>query len=137
MRAVVLALPIIVAGGPGCGLLPEASDIVPAIATAPDEQRFLPVISDTAVAGYSMTVHFHTYGGGCIRAAARTEQRVTGNVVELRPYNRRDPALGCCECDDLRMIPHQASVTFQEAGPAVVRIVGRNTVEQAVWVRAD
>lgn len=120
--------------------------------TAPQEVRVLGEIAGynaddprisvpaTAERGVPFPVSVVTYGGGCYRAAD-TEARVIGpSVVEVAPYDFERPGAVCTLI--LMSSTHTASVRFDAAGPAVVRIRGRQrpgngelVVEREVLVR--
>ncbi|CAA9321976.1 MAG: hypothetical protein AVDCRST_MAG40-1506 [uncultured Gemmatimonadaceae bacterium] len=94
----------------------------------------------TAERGVPFPVSVVTYGGGCYRPDD-TEVRVVGPaVVEVAPYDFERPGAVCTLI--LKASTHTASVRFDAAGPAVVRIRGRQrpgdgelVVEREVLVR--
>ena len=74
-------------------------------------------------AGKDFLVTVRTVGGtGCIRADG-SEVTLTGNQARLVPYDEIPlDGRGCFR--DLRGYDHTARLTFQEPGPATLRIVG-------------
>jgi hypothetical protein len=80
-------------------------------------------LPDTVTAGTTFTVVVETYGSSsCTRAdGARVE--VDGLVAEITPYDRV-LLEGICT-DDLAPFPRAVDVRFDEAGEALVRLVGR------------
>jgi hypothetical protein len=77
---------------------------------------------DTVTRGTAFEVSVETFGGGCTRSTGRTDVRITGLVLEIRPYNETRRSDVCT--DDLIMLTHQAFVQFSQPGVALVRVVG-------------
>ena len=77
---------------------------------------------DSVSQGATFTVRFRTFAGGCTREVARTEVRVTGPTVEIRPYNLRQEADACTS--DLLFLTHEATVRLTAPGVATIRVLG-------------
>lgn len=123
-----------------------------AFATEPKEVRVLGTIAGynagdpyvevpaNAERGVPFAVAVRTYGNGCYRAG-NTEVRVVGPAaVEVAPYDFTRVG-GVCT-DILKGSTHRATVRFDAAGPARVRVRGRRApggadlvVERDVLVR--
>ena len=78
----------------------------------------------TRAVDFEVTVR--TYGGGCI-GQGDTEVSVDGRTAEVRPYDifvtHLPPNMACTA--DLRLYTHRATLRFNAAGVATVRIRGR------------
>jgi hypothetical protein len=80
---------------------------------------------DTVQAGAQFQVHVTTYGSStCTRADGAEVRRLSGTVAEITPYDRQ-PLSGICT-SDLVPFPRTVDVRFDEAGEALIRIVGRS-----------
>jgi hypothetical protein len=80
---------------------------------------------DTVRAGTQFQVHVTTYGSStCTRADGAELRRLSGTVAEITPYDRQ-PLSGICT-SDLVPFPRAVGVRFDEAGVALIRIVGRS-----------
>ena len=76
----------------------------------------------SATRGVPFEVSVQTFAGGCTRAIARTETKISGTLVEIRPYNETRRASNCT--DDLLILTHTASVQFDQLGSATIRVIG-------------
>jgi hypothetical protein len=85
--------------------------IHPRVIDAPDEVE----------AGKPFDVTTYTFGGGCTAADGQDVQ-ISGNVVDLKPYDRE---LGEICTMILRVIPHTSTVTLNTPGEWVIRVSGR------------
>ena len=72
--------------------------------------------------GQPIPVSIATYGGGCIQQGD-TEVSATSSSAEIRPFDIFPPPDAVCTAD-LRMIPHQVTVSFPLAGTATIRVHG-------------
>jgi len=75
----------------------------------------------------SFDVAVRTYGGGCVDQGD-TEVTISGADAEVRPFDifvTRAPDNYVCT-DILKLFTHRATLRFTQAGPATVRIRGRN-----------
>jgi hypothetical protein len=112
--------------------------------TAPAELRVLGEIAGynandprvelpaTAERGVPFTVGVVTYGDGCYRAGD-TEVRALGPaVVEVAPYDYERPGAVCTRV--LMSSTHTARLRFDVAGPARVRVRGRQAPGRAELV---
>ena len=70
-------------------------------------------VPDTVAAGVPFEVSVRTYGGGCI-SKARTDVRMEGDTVHVRPFDRHSGHDVCT--DILHMFDHRAQVTLDAAG---------------------
>ncbi len=105
-----------------CELLPGVGTIdEPALIIFYEDTTRI-VVSDTVTRGVPFTVSFMTFGGGCTREVARTDVRRDGNLLEIRPYNRRQKADVCT--DDLLFLEHRVAEQFDQAGLATIRVIG-------------
>jgi len=105
-------------------------------------------LSDTSSAGITAPAVFHvgvpdtvsikTYGNGCVRLA-NTQVTVQGLLATIQPVDSVRIRDVCTE--QLAVFVHKAAVTFQQAGSATIRILGRNdfltniTVERSATVQ--
>lgn len=82
-------------------------------------------IPGSVTAGVPFIVRVTTYGGGCMKQGDTTTE-VAGLSAAVRPYDyvavKLPKNTGCP--DILLFYPHQATLTFQQAGTAVVRVHG-------------
>lgn len=79
---------------------------------------------DTVMRGVGFPVSVETFGGGCTRQVARTELKVTGSVVEIRPFNETIKPVGRQLCTaDFLILTHSATVEIKQAGPAAIRVI--------------
>jgi hypothetical protein len=90
---------------------------------------------DTVQAGVQFQVHVTTYGSStCTRADGAEVRRPSGAVAEITPYDRQ-PLSGICT-SDLAPFPRTVDVRFDEAGEALIRIVGRSFTGTAEFEKA-
>ena len=88
--------------------------------------------------GVPDTVSIHTVGNGCVRLA-NTTVTVQGLLATIQPVDSIMIRDVCT--DQLATFTHKAAVTFQQAGTATIRILGRNdfvtniTVERTATVQ--
>ena len=79
------------------------------------------VAPDSVDRGTVFEVSVETFAGGCTRTIARTERRVLGSVLELRPVNETRRAQACT--DDLLILVHRVTLRFDQPGPVTIRVV--------------
>ena len=82
-------------------------------------------VPQAVVAGQPGQFTVYTYGGGCVRGAY-TRASVSGSTAVLEPFDSVVvwlPANTGCT-DELKMIPHSATITFPQVGLVTIRIVG-------------
>jgi hypothetical protein len=80
---------------------------------------------DTVRAGVQFQVHVVTYGSSaCTRADGAEVRRPAAFTAEITPYDLQ-ALQGICT-DDLRPFARSAAVRFDEAGDALIRVVGRS-----------
>lgn len=106
---------------------------------------FSPTVTapDTVSAGTKFDVSVITFASGCYRQGD-TEASVTGSTASITPYDFFPVEIKkgyACE-QPLYRWSHTARVSFDRAGPAVIRVIGRRypgdapiTVERTVVVR--
>lgn len=81
-------------------------------------------VPDTVERGAGFQVSVETFGGGCIRQIAKTEQKVSGNLVEIRPFNEFTKPEGRQLCAaDVLMITHTVTVEVKQSGPGTIRVI--------------
>ena len=81
------------------------------------------VAPDTVLRGTSFSVSFMTFGGGCLHSPARTELAISGNRLQVTPYDHDSGGSVCTA--DLRLLPHEVQVRIDTPGGALMRIVGQ------------
>lgn len=88
-------------------------------------------LPDSAYAGQPVTAVVHTIGlDGCF-SAARTDVTVDGLTARIRPYDRSYRGTGACQ-DILRVLAHETTLTFQQAGTATVIVHGRSMAGEPI-----
>jgi hypothetical protein len=105
-----------------CELLPGVGTIDEPALIIFYEDTTRVVVPDTVTRGVPFTVSFMTFGGGCTREVARTDVRRDGNLLEIRPYNRRQKADGGVCTADLLFLEHRVAEQFDQAGGRVRQI---------------
>lgn len=134
----------------------DASD-APQPSAGPGEQQIVGIIDyyddrtsgvvaapTTVRAGETFEVTITTFGGGCERAGG-ADVRVEGLVATISVYDFTvaGPAVSCTA--ELKRLPRTVSLSFAEAGAAVIRIEGQRvasdtpgaptTLEQPITVQ--
>ena len=107
---------------PACDILGLGSYAEPALIVFYGDTATI-AAPDTVTVGEPFAVTVGTFGGGCTREVDRTELEVTGDLAEVRPYNRTQRSDVCTS--DLLILAHIATIQFNEAGLATLRITGR------------
>jgi hypothetical protein len=100
-------------------------------------------IPDRVRAGEAFEVRAWTFGNGCLQTG-ETRVHVANRVASITPYDRHPRPRARIACPDiLRSNEHRATLVFQQAGSATVRIHGMRepgreliTVERSVVVEA-
>ena len=77
---------------------------------------------DTVLHGVSFDVSFSTFAGGCTRAIARDDVRLSGNAVEVRPYDHNQGGNVCTL--DLLFLKHVLPVRVEVPGAYVIHLIG-------------
>jgi len=82
-------------------------------------------VADTVPRGAAFQVTFESFGGGCTRSIARTDEKVTGSMVEIRPFDTFTQTNGreYCPTDVLRLT-HSVIVDVDQPGVATIKVVG-------------
>jgi hypothetical protein len=92
-------------------------------------------VPEAVAVGAVVPVTVVTFGGGCVRDAARAQvapaPQSNGGEVAVRLFNRNTGADVCT--DDLRYIEHRVAVPAAVAGPLVLRIEGANRGAETGW----
>lgn len=83
--------------------------------------------AETVAVGVPETVTVSTAGGGCLRKG-RTDVRLAGSRLEIRPYTSRPTARDIACPGDFRIDRHVVVRTFGTPGAYLVRAIGRGTV---------
>lgn len=79
---------------------------------------------DTVSVGGAFQVLVETFGGGCVRDVGHAAEKVTGSVVEIRPYNQTLNVSGRLLCPaDFLVLVHSVTVEIRRNGPAVIRVI--------------
>ena len=81
------------------------------------------VVPDTVLKSTPFEVTVRSYGGGCIRQGD-TEVSISANVAEVRPFDSFPVGPQSCTLE-LRFFTHAATLQFNSAGSATVRVRGR------------
>ena len=82
-------------------------------------------VADTVPRGAAFQVTFESFGGGCTRSIASTNERVTGSVVEIRPFDQFTQTNGREYCPtDLLRLRHSVTVDVDQPGIATIKVVG-------------
>lgn len=76
-----------------------------------------------ASVGTPVTIRASTFGDGCYRQG-ETEVSRNGLAAEIAPFDYRQEGAGVICTHQLREFPHQAVVTFDTPGQAVITIRG-------------
>ena len=85
--------------------------------------------------GVPVDVTVVTQGGGC-EEQGDTEVAVGDGGVEIRPFDRTRVSSRVCGAI-LKIFPHTVSVTFSEAGPAIIRAVGETVIDDGWGTRRE
>lgn len=80
------------------------------------------VVPANAMAGTPFEVGFTTYAGGCFEEGARDRVTVTGDVIQIRAFDRRRTTTSCTSI--LRFIQHRPAVTVNAPGTYTIRLLG-------------
>ena len=120
MRNITILLTI-AGAATACSILDPTFAAPATIIFASDTAQIVAPVS--AVAGAPFDVAVRTFGGGCTRAIARTQQSISGRLVEIRPYNETRRSDVCTS--DLRYLTHTVTLRFLDPGAVTVRIVGQ------------
>jgi hypothetical protein len=94
-------------------------------------------VPDTVMTGVPFDVSFSTFGGGCVRAPARTAITRSPGTIIIQPYDRH---IGGHACPRDRMrLGHSARVRFDTPGVNVIRVAadGRDTSSQRETTSAE
>ncbi|MBA3458461.1 MAG: hypothetical protein H0T46_00755 [Deltaproteobacteria bacterium] len=78
----------------------------------------------SATTGVPLLVNVRTYGGGCVELES-TAVTVTGDGVDITPYDRRQTGENQACILILKYLAHEASVVFDMPGTKTLRIQGR------------
>jgi hypothetical protein len=120
--ACLAAVAVLALAGAGCGLVTAVASVdEPALVIFYGDTASI-AAPDTVARGAPFEVRVRTFAGGCTREIARTEVRAAGDLVEIRPYNRRRRSEVCTS--DLLFLEHRAHVTLEAQGPATIRALG-------------
>lgn len=104
------------------------------------DESFAPVtVPDSVAARTDFVVSFHTVGGGCTRVGDTQVTMVDGRTAEVRPFDLHQVNATMCTAD-IRFLLHTATLRFDQAGIATVRLIGAfndstRTITRAVVVR--
>jgi hypothetical protein len=103
---------------------PQAGDVTPTeVIVAPERVQV----------GQPFKVTAYTVGGGCMVADGQ-DVEVTGNVVQLTPFDRQ---LGEICTMQLVIVPHESTITLDAPGEWVLRVSGRKVrFGDATWEQA-
>jgi hypothetical protein len=83
------------------------------------------VTPNTARVGVPFTVDIRSWGGGCTERDSTTV-RVSARTAEVRPLVREPAPSREQACFTIiKQFTHTAAVTFEQAGTATVRVIGR------------
>ncbi|MDF1505634.1 hypothetical protein [Roseisolibacter sp. H3M3-2] len=92
-------------------------------------------VPDAATLGTPLVVTVTTFGGGCVREAARAEvvplHATQGGAAAVRLFNRHTGGEACT--DDLRFIEHRVAVPVTSAGTLQLRIEGAARGAESNW----
>lgn len=77
---------------------------------------------DTVSAGTAFEVQFTTFAGGCTRTVARVDVSTSGSVSAIHGYDHGSGGVVCTQ--DIFMLPHTATVQFEERGTATIQVIG-------------
>lgn len=80
------------------------------------------IAPDTVLHGVSFDVSFSTFGGGCTRKMAHDDVRISGNAVEVRPYDHNDGGNVCTL--DLLFLKRVLPVRMEVPGAYVIHLIG-------------
>ena len=93
----------------------------------------------TAPRGEPFTVTVVTHGGGCLNQGP-TRVRIRGATAEVRPIDVHNGSSVCPA--NVAQYEHRATIQFDQAGPATVRIIGTGypgpetvTIERTVTIQ--
>jgi len=109
----------------GCSQSTEPEETAEPGVLAFYQDPILVEIPDTVTRSVPFVVSVRTYGdGGCVRQGF-TEVEVDGSDAELRPLDFHQVLKDGQSCTDiLGIFDHEASLEFETAGVATVRVVG-------------
>jgi hypothetical protein len=94
----------------------EIGGDMPPPAQAPDAVRV----------GEHFTVTVVSYGSSSCTRPDGAEVRVNGLTAVITPYDEQAIGKGRVCTDDLRPYPRDVSLSFEEAGQALIRVIGRS-----------
>jgi hypothetical protein len=125
---------------PACALLaacaPFAWRLDPSVIERPQANVPALQVPDSVTTGAPVTVTVWTKSGGCTRRG-RTEVTTHDRVATIRLFDSvlvRSPDDYACP-SVLRFARNVFSVQFSHSGPAIVRVIGTDTLERAVVIR--
>lgn len=114
---------LVAAAALACSAL-EPTIVEPAVIISLNDTARI-AVADTVPRGAAFQVTFESFGGGCTRSIARTDERVTGSVVEIRPFDRFTQTNGREYCPtDLLRLTHSVTVDVDQPGIATIKVVG-------------
>ena len=80
------------------------------------------IAPDTVLHGVSFDVSLSTFAGGCTRKTAHDDVRISGNAVEVRPYDHNDGRNSCTS--DLLFLKRVLPVRMEVPGAYVIHLIG-------------
>ena len=80
-------------------------------------------VPESVSRGEPFEVHIRTFGGGCTRETGRTHVVEREGEIIILPYNKRRTGGGVCNAD-IKLLTHSASLTRDQPGMLLLRIVG-------------
>lgn len=84
-------------------------------------------VPDSVNRSIAFQVSVETFGGGCTRQIARTDEKVTGSLVEIRPFNETTKVDGRQLCpSDVIPLTHSITAEVKQAGPATIRVIAES-----------
>ena len=86
-------------------------------------------VPDTVQAGVSFEVSVRTYGGGCHSEGGTTVQ-VSSLSADITPFDLHSGARVCT--DILNMFTHEAALSLEEPGVALIRFHGMQMPEDSL-----
>lgn len=122
LRLNEFACVLVAAAALACSAL-EPTIVEPAVIISRSDTARM-VVADTVPRGAAVQVTIESFGGGCTRSIARTDEKVTGSVVEIRPFDQFTKTNGrtYCPTDQLRLT-HTVTVGVDQPGLATIKVV--------------
>ena len=130
----LLIVAVLAALSPACDdtLEPAAKHEGPGLLIYRDDTThvFMP---ETVMAGETFTIFFSTIGLPCTTETARTETKIEGNVIDIRPFDVTSFG-GVCN-DVLHALEHRVEVRLRDIGVGTVRVIGSQRGSGSGWRR--